>query len=617
MNGEVHKSPLKQKPLSILIITIGVFSLLMLGIAGQLTYSVLKYDRVYNGIYINNIHVGKLSLNEMDDLLKSSFGNNLQSQKITLNAGKAVREFTLEELEAAYNLEKAVEEAYSIGRSGNLFNRLYSIISAGRKGMNINITVDYNREKLDSIVNSLYDEIFVNVKEADVLIEEEKVTIRSGHSGISIDKDEVTAAVESLIQKEEGGSIDIQVEITKPNKIEIEDIYDQIIKEPQNASVQIENNKVKIIPHITGRHVEKADLISVSNQLELTEDTEMTIPIKTVQPEITDEKLNSILFRDTLGTMNTYFSSSGQNDSNRAENIRLAATTINGLILGPDEVFSFNGVLGPRTAEKGYKEAHAYIGGEVIDDIGGGICQVSSTLYNAVLYAGLQVVERSNHMFTVGYVPLGLDAAVSYGGPDLKFKNSTPWPIKIEASIINNNRVSFTIKGTSENPKKQFEFISKLVNTIDFPTKFIDDPNIPEGQTKIKQNGKKGYVADTYRIVKEDGKVIEEVKLHTSTYNPLTEEILRGTKKIENIPPEQQEKIPGEEIKSDTEEPEVTEEPEGPEEIKTDTGEGARNDNDVNTGADMGEDVRPDTGIDPGEETQVDNVMDSGQYPDI
>jgi vancomycin resistance protein YoaR len=278
--------------------------------------------------------------------------------------------------------------------------------------------------------------------------------------------------------------------------------------------------------------MDKAVLVSIIAELEKSEGTEKLLPVTITEPEITAGEAQASLFRDTLATMHTQFSTSDENDRNRGANIKLAVSKVNGIVLLPGEVFSFNQAVGPRSEAGGYKTANTYLAGKIVPGTGGGICQVSSTLYNSVLLSDLEVVERRHHTFTVGYVPYGRDATVSYNEVDFKFKNTTSWPLKIEAWVTSNNRLYFTLKGTNESPGKKIEISPKITRTIDFKIKYIDDPTLPEGVTKVKQAGKKGYDVETYKIVRVDGKVVGQTKLATNKYKPLDEEVLRGTKKV-------------------------------------------------------------------------------------
>mgnify|MGYP002965780472 CR=1 FL=1 len=141
-------------------------------------------------------------------------------------------------------------------------------------------------------------------------------------------------------------------------------------------------------------------------------------------PAVTAEELEQVLFRDVLGEAKTHVSGS----AGRIGNVKLSAQIINGLVLNSGETFSYNGSVGKRTADRGFKPAPAYVKGETVDEIGGGICQTSSTIYYAVLHTNLKIVERRAHRFNTGYVPEGMDATVYYGQTDFRFENSTDYP---------------------------------------------------------------------------------------------------------------------------------------------------------------------------------------------
>ncbi len=206
-------------------------------------------------------------------------------------------------------------------------------------------------------------------------------------------------------------------------------------------------------------------------------DTKKELPVSFIEPEIKTENIGDYLFRDVLASYTTHFSTDSQNNINRGVNIRLSSSIINGKVLGPGDEFSFNDVVGPRTRDRGYLSAYVYTNGKIVPDVGGGICQVSSTLYNAVLFSGLETVYRMNHMFTVGYVPYGQDAAVSYNELDFIFKNNTNWPVKINAYATNNS-VKFEIVGTNENPERKIEIVNVQISSTPAPVKYIDDPNM-------------------------------------------------------------------------------------------------------------------------------------------
>ena len=196
----------------------------------------------------------------------------------------------------------------------------------------------------------------------------------------------------------------------------------------------------------------------------------------------------------------------------------------------PGEVFSYNQIVGERTIAAGYKEAGAYAGGKVVQDVGGGICQTSSTLYNAALLANLEIVERSNHQFLTSYVPAGRDATVSWGSIDFKFKNTMTYPIKIVASA-KNGVCTMSIYGIKEDTEYEVVIQPAVLSYIPYTTKYENDDTLEEGKEVVEQSGYTGCTSETYRILKLNGEVVLRTLLSKDTYDPMTRIVRRGTKK--------------------------------------------------------------------------------------
>jgi hypothetical protein len=238
------------------------------------------------------------------------------------------------------------------------------------------------------------------------------------------------------------------------------------------------------------------------------------IPLIKTEPTVKAEDLQDLLFRDTLAECTTYIHGTW----NRWNNINLASSAINGTVLNPGEVFSFNEVVGERTYDKGYEDATAYVGGRSVPDVGGGICQVSSTLYACVLYADLEEVQRDNHMFEVEYHMLGIDATVAWPDVDYKFRNSSEYPIKIEA-YVDGDYITVRLYGTKTNDnyvKLDYEVIS----VTDFDTIRRPDPSVPAGTTVVDTYGHTGYVVDTYKyIYNGDGELIDSYRIARNVYD--------------------------------------------------------------------------------------------------
>ena len=231
----------------------------------------------------------------------------------------------------------------------------------------------------------------------------------------------------------------------------------------------------------------------------------VTVPLTVTKPKHSSEELNKMLFRDKLGAQTTVYRSSA---AGRATNVELSAAKINGVVLNPGEVFDYNAVVGKRTAEAGFKVAGAYAGGKVVQEVGGGICQTSSTLYCAALFANLEITQRDCHMFAVGYVPWGMDATVSWGGPEFRFKNNRDYPIKIVAKT-ENRELTIEIWGTDVDGS--YVEMTNSVSTV-YSSKY---PSVAVGTKAI-----------TYRnVYDKDGKLLSRTKEDVSVYNYHPEDI--------------------------------------------------------------------------------------------
>ncbi len=228
---------------------------------------------------------------------------------------------------------------------------------------------------------------------------------------------------------------------------------------------------------------------------------------------------------NSFGLISSYTTQTTSN-RNRNTNIRLSAEAINGITVLPGEIFSFNGTTGERTAEKGYLPAAAISGGQSRDEIGGGVCQTSSTLFNAVARANLEILERSPHAWPSSYVEKGFDATVNWPGLDFKFRNNTDWPIFLIAAYAD-RRVSVSVYGMSLGVDTSIDLESVTTKTIPQPegTNYIINGELSPGETKKTVTGRKGYVVETWKVWKQGGKEIRRELLFTSTYKAYQETI--------------------------------------------------------------------------------------------
>jgi len=291
----------------------------------------------------------------------------------------------------------------------------------------------------------------------------------------------------------------------------------------QDASLDVDtHNGLVVIPGTLGYKVNVEKSFSgLPQTVSRTEPLSLPVVVEAVQPAVTAEMLKNM---GELSSFATYFNTG---EVNRSHNLRKATASINKKVLLPNEIFSFNETVGQRTMEMGYLDAMVIVGNKFEPGLGGGICQVSSTLYNASLLAGLEIVERHNHNLAVAYVKVGRDATVNYGVQDFRFKNNTDRPVFIRA-ITSGGQLLINIYGNTEY-KQRIEIATIIDKTLDYTTVTELDQTLAPGQELVNNNGQPGYVVRSFRkFLDKDGKVLRSEQLDTDTYRPLNRLVLKG-----------------------------------------------------------------------------------------
>ena len=391
---------------------------------------------------------------------------------------------------------------------------------------NINMDIKYNQDILNKEIDTFNSSLPGVVEECSYCIEEDKLIISKGKPGITINKEELNNEIKDKINnlKIKTEVINIPIINKQPDKIDLEKIHQEIYREPQDA--YISQDPVTVHPHVNG--VDFAITMEEAQKILQEDKDEYEIPLKITIANKTVNDLGEEAFPNTLGTFTTRYDASNKNRSN---NIVLASSKINGTVILPGETFSYNKTVGKRTITSGFKEAGAYAGGKVIQEVGGGICQVSSTLYNAVLYANLEIVDRSNHYFECSYVDAGRDATVSWGTVDFKFRNNRTYPIKIEA-YSKNGVVKISIKGIKEEKEYEVTIQSKITSIIKKTVQYIEDPTLEIGEEVVEQEGHNGCTSKTYKIVKYNGTVVSNDVISSDSYHALEKIVRKGTKQV-------------------------------------------------------------------------------------
>ena len=502
--------------LVVFIVLLGIFSTIFALIN-------INSNKIISGISVLGIDISDLTKEEAQKKLNDALLPRLDSN-LVFSHNDELYNVLPSQLDCSFDINKAVDEAYAYGRNGNIFINNFEILNTLLKKVSISPSFSYSKEKLNSIIQQMNSSFADGLSEPSYSIEGNELIITTGKSGSIIVNDELEALIVDKLTSTSynTNSIEVPVKLQNPSNIDIDKIYNEVHKDPVDA--YFTKDPFVVYPSSTGLDFKIS--IDEAKALLNTPSETYTIPLKTLYPKVSTNDIGMEAFPDLLASFSTSYASS---NANRSTNIALAAKKINGTVLMPGDEFSFNGVVGKRTAAAGFKTATVYSNGQVTTDVGGGICQVSSTLYNAVLRANLDISYRTNHTFTVGYVPIGLDATVSWGVPDFKFKNSRSYPIKISATTAN-KKLNIKIYGLKEDVEYEVELVSYKTGNVPYSTVYTTDSSLPAGQTKVVQSGSNGAKSEAYRILKLNGKEVSRTLLSKDTYSPHNQIIARGTK---------------------------------------------------------------------------------------
>lgn len=386
--------------------------------------------------------------------------------------------------------------------------------------------MDYDTavENVDGLIQSVLS------KNANIDVNGTTITATLSSLGVSCDK-EVT--VDKAFQIEDAGVVKLEYTIDDPVfEGAFADEEGAFTKKPVNASLKRENGVFTIIKGKKGLEVDIAAtktalLTALGSDAVNQNELNITAVINSVEPEYTASDMKKC--KDVLGKYATTFKES---QVDRSANVRNATSFIDGTVIYPGETFSVAETIYPLSSDNGYREAPSYAGGQVVDSLGGGVCQVSTTLYNAVLLAELEVVERAPHSMVVSYVKPSMDAAIAGDYKDFKFKNNSDSPIYLQG-YASGGILTFTVYGEEVRPSsRKIEYVSEIVETIepgeDVVTK---DKTQPESYIKVTQEAHVGYVAELYKVVYENGVQVSKDRVNTSRYKAEPKYVTVGTKK--------------------------------------------------------------------------------------
>lgn len=400
------------------------------------------------GIAIEEADVSWLSRAEARDLIAENISGKYPTEDITLIYGDRQWVLRLSDISYEYLVDDAVEQAYLIGRTGNIFQKVYHSLLLSFKGVQINVGVDYDRVGLRSYIKKIKNECDTTGKNAEIAYVKGVIEFKPENIGRALDIDRNTELVENHLRKREFGKIELLVDEQKPHIV-----YEEI--------------------------------------------------------------------KDIEGAISHFSTGFSTGDANRSDNIRLACSRIDNRILLPGEEFSMNEALGPRTLENGYKEAPVILKSELVSGTGGGVCQVSSTLYNAVLLAGLKVTDRTRHSIPLAYISPGRDATINEDSIDFRFINSLDYPICLQTDV-KGGTLNIRILGKKGADDRTYKLSTETIAVYPpEPDEVVVDPSLQYGERIVERKAIEGVRVILYREAYKSDTLLWREKLTEDYYKPV------------------------------------------------------------------------------------------------
>lgn len=387
--------------------------------------------------------------------------------------------------------------------------------SQGAKGVYLEPDETVFRQKLSELAQTFSRP----AQDTSYEVGQDSLTVTRELDGLAVTEADLEQPIREALSSEADGAVYVDAAILPAQALSAQDIHDAVAGSMKNAGYDAATDS--ITPEQAGAEFDVAEAQSLLDAASPGETVE--IPADIQQPHVTAAELKDVLFRDVLGQCRTHVSGT----SARINNVKLSAAACNGVVLNTGDVFSYNATTGQRTTAKGYQAAPAYVGGETVDEVGGGVCQTSSTIYYACLRANLEITERYAHRYVPAYIDWGMDATVSWGGPDYKFTNNTDYPIKIVATY-SGGYLTVKILGTNVDGT-YVKMTNEVLSKTNWETVYKDDETLPAGTEKVTTTPYTGYKVKSYRnVYSADGKLISSTYEATSDYKVRNKVISRG-----------------------------------------------------------------------------------------
>ena len=470
-------------------------------------------DTIYPNVFVAGINVGGMTSEEAVAAVADAVAASYSSATLDVQLPDRTLSFTPDQTNVALDADEAIAEAMAYGRSGNPFSAVLNYFSCRSNERYIdlqtvlNLDTDYIRNRIDELAQEV--ETTLSPSKVDVNEAAGTITVQVGYPDRQLDTEGLYEAVYNAFMNSDFTTLTWDYQETPCELVDLTPYYEQYCTEVQNAEYDEETHTIS--EEVPGYGF---DLEAAQQQLATAEPgSTVVIQMEDIEPEVTKLDLSSEMFGTALHKVSTKYAV----NSNRTNNLDLACKAINGTILNPGEIFSFNDVVGERTAAKGYLPATVFVtGGASESELGGGVCQVTSSIYYCSLFLNLEQVHREPHMYVVDYVDLGMDATVYWGSIDYQFKNTLDYPIKIQANI-DGGAVNITFWGAEE-LDFTVETDYEILETYPWTTVEQVDETKPVGYRERTVSPYTGYKVVAYITVKDlDGNVLESREVY-STY---------------------------------------------------------------------------------------------------
>ena len=526
-----YKEKIKlNKTSKIVIFSCLAFLLVLLIIFGIITCINKLNTKVYKNVYMLGENFSSKTSEEVLEMINNKSNELSANEKLEVyQDGENIYTIKAEDIDFKFDVDKTAQSIIEFGRDSNIFKNNFNILKAFFSKKEIEPVYTYDNEKLDGVIKNIDLTIRDRYVDDSYSLDEKegKLIIVNGKTGNAINYNNEKENIIKALEDKNENTYDLKIEKKVPQELDADKVYSEVKRDAKDAYIDKTVSPQKYVAEVVGFDF---DVNSLKEVLSLPENKEegktIEFKVNVIEPKVKLVNITADLCKDKLAGYTTYFPAGSYARSN---NLKIALSYMNGVVVMPGETYSYNKNIGDTTASKGYQAAATFKGGTTVNEMGGGICQTVSTLYNTVLMANLEIVERHQHGLPVGYVPPSRDATVYSPVLDFKFKNNRETPIKIVTSFTYNGSLNVSIYGTKQDNDPEVILSQKTLSTIPYTTRYEYDPSMPYGTQTVVTAGVNGYTSESYITKKLNGQVISSSILSQDKYNAQQQVVKVGT----------------------------------------------------------------------------------------